>query len=107
MATLMLPTVVGYSTEALTAAIARSARLAGVVTAAIGLAIVAAGPLLVGLLYGSAYASAGLFGLLRSPLDLALTAAALLVIAWIGLHAALRRAAPGGALPALVLRRDL
>jgi len=59
LATLMLPTVIGYSTEALTAAIARSARLAAVVTAAIGLAIVAAGPLLVGLLYGGAYASAG------------------------------------------------
>lgn len=58
-ATLMLPTVVGYSTEALTAAIARSARLAAVVTAAIGLAIVVAGPVLVELLYGSAYASAG------------------------------------------------
>jgi O-antigen/teichoic acid export membrane protein len=59
LATLMLPTVIGYSTEALTAAIARSARLAAVVTAAIGLAIVVAGPLLVGLLYGGAYASAG------------------------------------------------
>jgi O-antigen/teichoic acid export membrane protein len=59
VATLMLPAVVGYSTDALTAAIARSARLAAVVAAAIGLAIVAAGPLLVRLLYGNAYASAG------------------------------------------------
>jgi len=59
VATLILPAVVGYSTDALTAAIARSARLAAVVTAGIGLAIVVAGPLLVGLLYGSAYASAG------------------------------------------------
>ena len=59
IATLILPTVVGYSTDALTAAIARSARLAAVVTTVIGLAIVVAGPLLVGLLYGSAYASAG------------------------------------------------
>jgi len=59
IATLMLPSVVGYPTDALTVAIARSARLAAVVAAAIGLAIVAAGPLLVALLYGSAYASAG------------------------------------------------
>jgi O-antigen/teichoic acid export membrane protein len=59
LATLMLPAVVGYPADALTAAIARSARLAAVVAAAIGLAIVAAGPLLVKLLYGSAYASAG------------------------------------------------
>ena len=58
-ATLMLPTVVGYSTDALTAAIARSARLAAVVTTAIGLAIVVAGPLLVERLYGSAYGAAG------------------------------------------------
>ena len=59
IATLILPTVVGYSTHAMTAAIARSARLATVVTTVIGLAIVAAGPLLVRLLYGSAYASVG------------------------------------------------
>lgn len=58
-ATLMLPTVVGYSTDALTATIARSARLAAVFTAAIGLVIVVAGPLLVERLYGRAYASAG------------------------------------------------
>lgn len=58
-ATLMMPAVVGYPTDMLTAAIARSARMATVVGAVIGLAIVAAGPVLVALVYGTAYAAVG------------------------------------------------
>lgn len=77
---------------------------------ALGVALLRGGLLVLGpplpapassVLQASAYASASLFGLLRSPLDLALTAAALLAIAWIVLHAALRREAPAGALLAL------
>jgi len=58
-ATLMMPAVVGYPTDLLTAAIARSARMATVVGILIGLAIVAAGPALVGLVYGRAYGAVG------------------------------------------------
>lgn len=49
----------------------------------------------------NAYASASLFGLLRSPFDLALTAATALLLAWIAARGAARRSAPAGALTAL------
>jgi len=58
-ATLTFPAVVGYSNVALTSAIARAARLAAIAAAVIGIGVVAVGPTLVGLLYGSAYVSAG------------------------------------------------
>ncbi len=55
-------------------------------------------------LQAAAYASTSLFGLLRSPLDLALTAAALLVLSTLALRAAVGR--PPGGSPWLALAAD-
>ena len=59
VATIMFPRVVGLEPGALTDAIARSARLGALVTGAIGIAIVVAGPALVRLLYGADYDPVG------------------------------------------------
>jgi len=58
-ATLILPAVVGYSNDLLTATIARAARMAAIAATVMGVVIVVAGPMLVGLLYGRAYLPVG------------------------------------------------
>jgi O-antigen/teichoic acid export membrane protein len=59
VAMVIFPRTVGLDTLDLAAAIARSARLGALVTGALGLGVVAVGPMLVRLVYGEAYTAAG------------------------------------------------
>jgi len=59
VATMMFPKVVGLAPAVLTRSIARAARLGALTSAALGLGIIATGPVLVHVLYGSAYEAAG------------------------------------------------
>jgi O-antigen/teichoic acid export membrane protein len=59
VATMMFPKVVGLAPAVLTKSIARAARLGALASAALGLGIVATGPILVHVLYGAAYEAAG------------------------------------------------
>lgn len=59
VATMVFPRVVGLAPPAMVAAVGRSARLGTLASAAVGVPVLAAGPVLIAWLYGSAYAAAG------------------------------------------------
>ncbi len=59
VATIVFPRAVGLAPEAMAAAVGRSARMGTLVSGAVGLAVLAAGPALLTALYGPAYAPAG------------------------------------------------
>jgi O-antigen/teichoic acid export membrane protein len=59
VATMVFPRVVGLAPEAMIAAVGRSARMGTIASSVVGLTVLAAGPALIGWLYGAAYAPAG------------------------------------------------
>ena len=59
VAMIVFPRVVGLAPEAMIAAVGRSARMGTIVSTAVGLAVIAAGPALLTWLYGPSYAPAG------------------------------------------------